>query len=263
MKKLIYCALALAAGLFATSCMQENLEPVQEGNTVTFTVEIPEVATKADAVGDKANMIDDLVYAVYVTEAESLVKAQEDWDGTNTKLLYAFNSESKRFENGTDVISLELLNNQNHIVLLWAQNADTWVKEKGNKINLRNITYPSDPSEMKLKAEYADKYAAFYAVKFIPSTERVNNGKIELTRPFAQINIATANPGNYNVKVEKTVVTVKGAGDAFDVAKEQAAGNTEATYEWTGKVYTDEFTVAGNDYDHYIAMNYVFANDAV
>ena len=26
MKKLIYCALALAAGLFATSCMQENLE---------------------------------------------------------------------------------------------------------------------------------------------------------------------------------------------------------------------------------------------
>ena len=266
MKKLIYCALALAAGLFAASCQQENLEPVQGGNTVTFTVEIPEVATKADAVGDKANMIDDLVYAVYVTEAESLVKAQEDWDGTNTKLLYAFNSESKRFENGTDVISLELLNNQNHIVLLWAQNADTWVKEKGNKINLRNITYPSDPSdpsEMKLKAEYADKYAAFYAVKFIPSTERVNNGKIELTRPFAQINIATANPGNYNVKVEKTVVTVKGAGDAFDVAKEQAAGNTEATYEWTGKVYTDEFTVAGNDYDHYIAMNYVFANDAV
>ena len=116
---------------------------------------------------------------------------------------------------------------------------------------------------MKLSAENADKYAAFYAVKFIPSTERVNNGKIELTRPFAQINIATADPGKYEVDVEKTVVTVKGAGDAFDVAKEQAADNTEATYEWTGKVYTDEFTVAGNDYDHYIAMNYVFANDAV
>lgn len=260
MKKLIYCALALAAGLFATSCMQENLEPVQEGNTVTFTVEIPEVATKADAVGDKANMINDLVYAVYVTEAESLKMAQDDWDGTKTKLLYAFNSESKRFENGTDVISLELLNNQNHIVLLWAQNADTWVKEKGSAINLRNITYPSD---MKLNEEIADKYAAFYAVKFIPRTERVNNGKIELTRPFAQINIATADPGKYDVKVEKTVVTVNGAGNAFDVAKEQAADNTVATYEWTGKVYTDKFTVAGNDYDHYIAMNYVFANDAV
>ena len=133
---------------------------------------------------------------------------EEDWDGTNTKFLYAFNSESRRFENGTDVISLELLNNQNHIVLLWAQNADTWVKEKeSDDIDLRNITYPSD---MKLSAENADKYAAFYAVKFIPSTERVNNGKIELTRPFAQINIATADPGKYNVNVEKTVVTVNG-----------------------------------------------------
>ena len=264
MKKLIYCALALAAGLFAASCQQENLEPVQGGTTVTFTVEIPEVATKADAVGDDANMINDLVYAVYVTEAESLEKAQEDWDGTKTKLLYAFNSESKRFENGTDVISLELLNNQNHIVLLWAQNADTWVKEKESvDIDLRNITYPSDMKLNPEKADNADKYAAFYAVKFIPSTERVNNGKIELTRPFAQINIATANPGKYDVNVEKTVVTVKGAGDAFDVAKEQAADNADVTYEWTGKVYTDKFTVAGNDYDHYIAMNYVFANDAV
>ena len=71
MKKLIYCALALAAGLFATSCMQENLEPVQEGNTVTFTVEIPEVATKA-TIGDEASSINDLVYAVYRTTASDL-----------------------------------------------------------------------------------------------------------------------------------------------------------------------------------------------
>ena len=67
MKKLIYCALALAAGLFATSCMQENLEPVTEGNTVTFKVSLPEVATKA--FDDGREVIDDLVYAVYRTTA--------------------------------------------------------------------------------------------------------------------------------------------------------------------------------------------------
>ena len=261
MKKLIYCALALAAGLFASSCQQENLEPVAQGNTVTFTVNVPGAATKAGAVGDQANMIDDLVYAVYVTEAESLDDAKDDWDGTNTKLLYAYNSESKRFENGTDVVSLELLNNQNHIVLLWAQHDDTWVREKESaKINLREISYPSG---LELDAEYADKYAAFYAVKFIPSSERLRNGEIVLTRPFAQINIATADPGKYNVDVEKTVVTVYGAGNAFDVAKEQPAGNIDVTYSWTGKVYDDAFKVDGHDYDHYIAMNYVFANDAV
>ena len=65
MKKISLLAATLVAILLAASCQQENLEPVQAGSTVTFTVEVPEVATKGIGEGDNVNT---LVYAVYQTE---------------------------------------------------------------------------------------------------------------------------------------------------------------------------------------------------
>ena len=67
MKKLIYCAAALAAMIFASSCQQENLEPVAQENTVTYTIEVPAVATKTKAIADGKN-VDRLFYEVYKTE---------------------------------------------------------------------------------------------------------------------------------------------------------------------------------------------------
>ena len=261
MKKLIYCALALAAGLFATSCMQENLEPVQGGNTVTFTVEIPEVATKAAAVGNEANKIDDLVYAVYRTSEDSVDEALKDWNA-NTTFLYAKNYDVNPFNNGSATISLELLNDQNHIVLLWAQHDNTWVTGE-DATALTNISYPEP---LRVNAGEADKYAAFSTVKFIAANNRANASPIVLTRPFAQINIATLDPTNYNVEIGSeggTVITVNGAGSAFNVASQSPAGTADVTYSWTGKVSANTLTVNSQDYDHYLAMGYVFASDAV
>ena len=260
MKKLIYCALALASGLFATSCMQENLEPAQGGTTVTFKVEIPEVATKAEAVGSEANMIDDLVYAVYKTSATDLQNALDNWEGTTT-LLYAVNYNANPFgTNGSATISLELLNDQNHIVLLWAQHDNTWVDEVGTNIDLRNITYPE---ELSVSATSADKYAAFSAVKFIAANDKANSEAIKLTRPFAQINLATVDPENFNVVINSTQLTVKDAGAKFNVASQFATGNTDVNYSWAGKVDAEALTVNSHDYDHYLAMGYVFANGNV
>ena len=50
MKKLIYSAAALSLAFFAASCQQESLEPVG-GNTVTYTVQVPE-ALATRALGD-------------------------------------------------------------------------------------------------------------------------------------------------------------------------------------------------------------------
>ena len=262
MKKLIYCALALATGLFATSCQQENLEPAQSGSTVTFKVEIPEVATKANPVGNNAGMIDDLVYAVYTTTASSVEKALENWEET-THQIYAVNSpaENKRFADGTDVISLELLNDQNHIVLLWAQHNDTWVDEHGSEINLTSISYPDN---MTVTAEEdADKYAAFSAVKYIAANYKANSETINLTRPFAQINLGTMDPKNFDVAITGTTLTVRNAGDAFNVAAERAQDNADVTYTWPRKVSDNPLTVNAQDYDHYLAMSYVFVKDNV
>ena len=256
MKKLIYCVAMIVATLFAASCAQENLQPVG-GNIVSFKVEIPEVATKAVAVGNNATMIDDLVYAVYRTTANSVTEAVENWD-TKTTFLYAINSPSelKRFQDGTDIISVELLNDQNHIVLLWAQHNDTWVDEQGNDINLTEITYPS---ELNVSAVAADKYAAFSTVKFIKANDKSNKEPIKLTRPFAQINLATVKPANYAVVINGTTVTVNEAGDNFNVASQLPADKKDVTYSWAGKVYEDKLSVNSQEYDHYLAMGYVFA----
>ena len=59
MKKFIFSLSALAALLLAGSCQRENLEPVEQGGTVTYTVQVPgALATKA--AGDY-----ELIYEVY------------------------------------------------------------------------------------------------------------------------------------------------------------------------------------------------------
>ena len=261
MKKLIYCAAAFATALFAGSCQQELLDTAQSGSTVTFTVEIPEVATKAEAVGSSASMIDDLVYAVYVTSSGSVDDALKNWD-KNTTFLYAKNYDVNPFNNGSATISLELLNDQNHIVLLWAQHANTWVAGK-DATALTNISYPET---LSVNADAADKYAAFSTVKFIAANDKTNSSPIVLTRPFAQINIATLDPNNYDVAIGTdggTVITVNGAGSAFNVASQSPAGTANVTYTWAGKVSAHPLTVNSQNYDHYLAMGYVFARDAV
>ena len=259
MKKLLKSALALATVFFAASCTQEKLQPVGS-NTVSFKVEIPEVATKAAAaaaVGNDASMINDLVYAVYKTTAASVDEALDDWGGTTT-FLYAENSVDPRFsDNSTDVVNVELLNDQNHIVLLWAQHNDTWVDEQGEHINLTEITYPSP---LEVSADDADKYAAFSAVKFITANDKSNKEPIKLTRPFAQINLATVDPREYDVVINSTTLTVNAAGDNFNVASQLPADSKDVTYSWDGKVYGDmKLSVNLQNYDHYLAMGYVFA----
>ena len=256
MRKLIYCAAALATALFAGSCQQELLDTAVQGNTVTFSVKIPEASTKAVAVGNDASMINDLVYAVYKTTARSVDQALANWDGTTT-FLYAVNSVDPRFvSNSSDVVNVELLNDQNHIVLLWAQHEDVWVSQHGDAINLTNITYPSD---LEVSAGCADKYAAFSGVKFIAANDKTNTDAIELTRPFAQINIATVKPANYAVVINGTTVTVNEAGDNFNVASQLPTETEDVTYEWAGKVYEDKLSANSQEYDHYLAMGYVFA----
>ena len=129
MKKLIYCAAALVTALFAGSCQRELLDPAaQGGSTVTYTVNVPEVATKA--IGDAEN-VNNLVYAVYRVTGEDEATAKASL--TADKFVY---QAAHPVKNGKSTISLELINNQAYLVLFWAQVDDAWV----NIINEYNKT---------------------------------------------------------------------------------------------------------------------------
>ena len=254
MKKLIYCAAAMTALVF-TACQQEVLEPVSENASVTFTVDVP-VAAATKALGDNVTNINDLVYAVYRTEATTLEAAVADMDAN--MLVYQKNPASTAFANGRTNVTIELLNDQNYVILFWAQVNDAWVA--GDDFDLTNITYPANMS-----ANNAD-LAAFSGVSFIEKASGAITKDVTLTRPFAQINLGTTLPVNFTVELTTSDVTVTNAGKSFSVATQAASDNTEVTF--TADVVPAKFTPAevlaanGAEYT-YLAMNYVFANGNV
>lgn len=251
MKKLIYSALALSGLLFAASCQQETLEPAQTGATVTFTVQVPEVATKG--IGDDVSSINDLVYAVYRTTEETKEAAIAAMD--QNYLVYQVNPDATTFVDGKTNVTLELVNDQNFLILFWAQNSDSWVK--GTEFDLTKVTYPDE-----LSGNNKD-YAAFSGVSFVKKVDGSRAESVTLTRPFAQINIATIDPANFDVTVNTTAVEVAGAGASFNVAKQKAEGTKTVKFSAAAKPSNDAFMVNANEYTHYVAMNYVFANGNV
>ena len=265
MKKLIYCAAALATALFAGSCQRELLDPAAEGgSTVTYTVNVPEVATKA--IGDAEN-VNNLVYAVYRVTGEDEAKAKANL--TPEKFVY---QDTHPVKNGKSTISLELINNQAYLVLFWAQVGNTWFADD-YKFGTEKVDYPD-----KLVANN-DKYSAFYGVSYISDVQGPATKDITLHRPFAQINIAANDPQNYNVKINTASVTVANAASGFDVAKEEpiVTENYSVSFEAAPMPGNEKLTVNNvtyetgvqntgskeNDKHHYVAMNYVFAADNV
>lgn len=246
MKKLIYSALALAGLLFAASCQQENLEPVQTGNTVTLTVNVPDVVTK---VVDNGSNVNNLVYAVYRTTGT----AETDVYTTLSpeKLVY---QKAAKSSNSSWIVPLELINDQDYVVLFWAQVDNAWIADD-YAFGTEGVGYPDG-----LTAN-ADKYAAFSGRAYLPAVDQSIKKSITLQRAVAQINIATSLTKEYDVELDKSKVTVANVGQKFNVATQKATGNTNVTFS-NAAVPTGKVTVNDTEYT-YAAMNYVFANGNV
>ena len=286
MKKLIYCALALAAGLFAASCQQENLEPVAQENTVTYTVELPGVQTKAFM--GTVSKVDELIYEVWKTEAADERDLNGTSDNGNAKatLLY---QKTVPMTNQRTVITLNLVQDQEYTVLFWAQKRGTGVY---NTDALTDVYYAKtwNGSEDDANCLYSNQesYEAYYATEFISDGDKKSR-TVVLKRPFAQLNLGTKNTqmedtgkefgeGEYNVEVVSSKVTVSNVGTHFNVANNYVATpDREASIAVTGassvtfETATDPsniegdassqfeyITVNGQKYE-YVAMNYLFA----
>ena len=255
MKKLIYCALAFAAGLFATSCQQENLEPVAQENTVTYTVEVPGVATKAYGEGQEVNQ---LIYEVWKTDETGEIN-------DNAVRLYQVNNKDLTPVNDvkTAYITLNLVQDQTYRLLLWAQVKKEAGFENYNTDNLTRVSYKYDVASAYSANQ--EQYDAFYATKVISTFTAPKPEKISLKRPFAQLNIATENTvTDYTVAMNTSKVVVEGVPTVFNVATSDATEFETVTFD-TFAVPTGTITVATTagtkDYT-YAAMNYVFASKA-
>ena len=242
MKKILYSAAALALAFFAASCQQENLEPVVGGNTVSYTVQVPQaLATKG--IGDVAPAEMELHYEVYrTTDGNDVVL------GDDTRLLY---HKTATITDGTATVEMELVNEQNFTVLFWAQMKDNGVY---NVESLKNVTL-----ETEITANQ-EAYAAFTGVDFIEKGEQLGNRNVSLIRPLAQVNVATTPESltqfDTDITVNTSAFTVSGLSTTFNVAT-QLAGTDEADFSYEAAP-VPATTLKVNDKDYtYVAMNYV------
>ena len=241
MKKLLYSAAALATLLFA-SCQQENLEPVVSGNTVTYTVEVPQgLATKG--IGDVAPDAMVLHYEVYRTTGQNDAVL-----GNDTRLLY---HKTATIENGTTTLDIELVNDQNFTVLFWAEMENNGVY---NSRNLKEVTLANTAIANQ------EAYAAFTGVDFIKKGDELGNRKVSLIRPLAQVNVATTPESltqfDTDITISKSAFTVSGLSTTFNVAT-QTAGTDESLFTYESAEVLDAMLKV-NDKDYkYVSMNYV------
>ena len=245
MKKLLYCAAALAA-MFFTACQQENLEPVAGENTVTYSVNVSDVATKA--IGDDVSKVNTLHYEVY---------RAADVADLNKKPIY---EGDKPVVDGKSTFQLEFVKNQDFVVLFWAQNADLQMFDIED---LREVALTTPGASNNENAQ------VFAGSDVVTNCASAAGGNVKLVRPISQLNIATNAESlavgnvdsNTAITLSTSTVTVKGIPSVYNVATKAVTTDADFTYS-SSAVPTGTVTVAGEAYT-YVAMNYVgFAPEA-
>ena len=240
MRKYFLSFVALAAGLFATSCQESIVEPQIAGPT-TFTVQLPnQMGTKA--IGE-ASSVTQLLVDVYPFGVEEPIYQTL---GTPT---------SEGFE-----VELNLIQDQKYDILFWAQTEDGYVDvtETDGKYlfgSLRNVPMNSNYLNN-------DNGAAFFHAEkgFVPNG---TSKDIVLVRPFAQLNLGTTdaslktNAGTF--QLVSSSIEVTGMANQFNVFEGLGFGETVATYDYgTEEVPQEGLSVSGvQDPYNYVSMNYL------
>ena len=217
MRKYFLSIVALVGMLFATSCQESLVEPQIDGTT-TFTVQVPnQMGTKA--IGE-ASSVTQLLVDVYPFGVEEPIYQTL---GTPT---------SEGFE-----VELNLIQDQKYDILFWAQTEDGYVDvtETDGKYlfgSLRNVPMNSNYLNN-------DNGAAFFHAEkgFVPSGTSTT---ITLVRPFAQLNLGTTDlslkPATGDVKLHKSLITVKGVATNFNVYEGLGYGNKDVVYVYGPEV---------------------------
>ena len=228
-----------AVAMLATSCSKDDTNAVAGGekSTVTFSVEAPVMVTRAD-LGDGTTATD-LSWAVYAedgTYLPNLGGSQAD----------AFDAELKAN------VKIDLVNGKKYSVIFWAgAEGAPYTVDFATKTMTVN-----DPL-----AANQEKYDAFYKYQEVATVNGARTETIELTRPFAQLNIATADTqkaadGGLVVKQTKVVVPVYGT---LNLKDGSVADRYTRTFAMADILSGETISVGGKSYD-LLSMNYLLVN---
>ena len=228
MKKILFGM--MAAAVLATSCAKE-LQDVATGDaTVTFTVGTPEIATRAYSDGATATK---LQYAVYDANGNYLK------DLTGTQVI-----------NISTTVELKLTTGNTYSVIFWAAAPDApYTVEFAKKTMTVDYSAPVCNDE--------DRDAFFKHHTFTVTGAQTET--IELRRPFAQLNIGTADytaSANAGYTPNQSAVTVP-VYTTLNLASGVVDGQVTKTFALADIKKDEKFPVAGNEY---LAMNYLLVD---
>ena len=242
MKKIIYSLFVMALAFFAVSCQQENLEPVTNGHTVTYTVQVPDVISTRTDASQEDELVNRLVYQVY---------RKADIRDLTARPVYTGTADIKE---GKAELVMEFVRNQEFYVLFWAQNADVTAY---TLYDLRQVSLSQSLTANDFTTE------VFSGIDTVNDCVSANKGNVKLNRPIAQLNIATSEDGldlggTTTITLNESEVTVKGLYTTYNVFNQAVSGEADFTYA-KANVPAAEFKT---DYP-YVAMAYVgFADKA-
>lgn len=235
---------AAALSVLAIACAKEQVGP-GEGAMVeaTFNVDVPEViGTKAIGDGLTASK---LYYQVFDEESNPI-------EGLGV--------QTKKMNSGKTTVKFQLVKDQTYNFVFWAQTPTEGYYEIDGTEGLK-----------KISAKYADKNAndenfdAFYAVEKFTVNGSISES-VTLTRPFAQVNIATTGKLSAGAASKEldfdgatSTVTFKNVPTEFSpLSSDDVVDGTESVVFASAAVPEGNITVAGKEYK-YLSMNYVFA----
>lgn len=209
MKKFLYISTILSTALLA-SCQNEKYDVIPADSTVRYTIQLPE-DMKTKIIGDEAPAQMQLVYEVWRTDVDGDIHFTEA-----DRLLY--HKDDATISNGTASIDIQVVKDQSSTVLFWAQ-----VKDNG-VYNVEKLT------EVQFVGSAAnnDNAVVFSGVDFIKKGESLAGRSVNLTRPVAQLNIATTPESlkefKEDIEIKKSSLSVKGLYSAFNVAEQTPVG---------------------------------------
>ena len=230
------------AVLFTASCAKEDISSSIGGGEVemTFTVDLPELGTRAYADGAKATTL-----RYYVYEGDNYLRGiSSETLGTTT------------LTNGKAVVTLPLLKGMTYNIIFWADN--------GSDI------YSIDPATKVLTVDYTgvmsndDSRDAFY--KYLTNvdptaTDIKEKATVILTRPFGQLNAATSDfeaVKNNGVTLTTSALVAIKANTTLNLATGIAGTQDEITFAEAAMpcTLTPNKETLKSGYE-YLSMNYL------
>ena len=243
MKKFLAMAVVALVGLMATACSTDDaVSDAENYATVSFTVAAPEMATRTLGNGMTAR---NLSWGVY------------DADGNYLPKLSSENAEPVVFPAGSlsTTVEIDLVNGKSYHIIFWAEADGSPYKVD---FETKQMTY--DYNEQKPLLANQEKYDAFFASLPIVQVNGPRREPVELKRPFAQLNIATADTkkaADGGLVVDKTQVEVTTC-NTLNLYSGEASGTQKHCFA-LAELIDSSIKVGSKEYD-LLSMNYLLVN---